>query len=88
MRKTIRITTIIEAIAFNCENNRSRSKSNNYSKDLFAASNLRLVEKKSSTSNSKSIYLYNTSIVAIIVRSKQFKLSNIKYFYPKLLKKS
>ncbi len=44
--------------------------------------------KKFLISNLKSMYLQDVSIVIITIKSKQFKLSNIEYFYLRLLKKS
>ncbi len=62
--------------------NYSRNKSRNCSQSIVFYST-----KKFLISNFKSTHLQNTSIVVVAIRSKQFRLSNIEYFYLKLLKK-
>jgi len=43
--------------------------------------------KELSASNSKSTHLQSASIVAIAIRSKQFRLFDVEYFYSELLEK-
>jgi len=44
--------------------------------------------KEFSTSNFKSTHLQSASIIVVAIKSKQFKLFDVEYFYSKLLKKS
>ena len=64
---------------FNRDNNRNRSRSR--SRNIVSYSS-----KESSTSNSKSTHLQSVFVAVVAIKSKQFKLSNVEYFYSNLSK--